>query len=137
MAYHKNRKPGAQINRTPAPDEITNIRKPGMFSPGTNGPQPSAINPGQASESLLAQNLRQSQVADTEEDVLSEIIRSGTAGRGDDRPEKDDAFRTISAAPYPAAHGMVRQQNPSILSTGKPALPSGQTSNQTDPIRKP
>jgi hypothetical protein len=113
----KRRKAGAQIVRTPAPDELTTIRSPrGGSGPGQNAPQPSSINPGQASESLLGQNLRQSQVADTSEDVLSEVIAGGIAGRGDSVPaDGNDQLRTVSNKMLPPAHGMKRQQDPNFF----------------------
>jgi len=140
----KKRKPGAQILRTPAPDELTNIRNPqGGSGYGQNAPQPSSVAPGKAVESALASNLRQSQVADTETDVLSMVIAGGIAGRGDAIPADDDyndaggQLRTVSDKMYPATFGMKRQQDPSILDKAKPSLPAGETDNQTQPVRKP
>jgi hypothetical protein len=123
MAYQhadKKRQPGAQIVRTPAPDELTEIRRPkGGQGYGQNAPQPSSVAPGKAVESALGSNLRQSQVADTYEDVLSEVIAKGVAGRGDAIPAdgEDDQLRTVSAEMYPvAAFGsMKRQQDPDFL----------------------
>jgi len=114
MAYqHLDKRKGAQINRTPAPDEITDIRRPGVFSPGTNGAQPSSVAPGQASESILAQNLREGQTDG--EDVLSKVIAGGVSGRGDDIPaDGNDQLRQVSATPYPSAFGHQRQQDPNF-----------------------
>jgi hypothetical protein len=115
MAFqHMDKRKGAQIVKTQAPDEISNIRRPGAFSPGTNGPQVSSVAPGVASESLLAQNLRQSQ-ADSE-DVLTTIIKQGVAGRGDSIPADGNLqLRSVSADMYPASHGAIRQQDPAAV----------------------
>lgn len=99
--------------------------------------------PGVASESILAQNLRQSQVADTSEDVLSKVIAHGVAGRGDAIPADGDyndaggQLRAVSSKMYPPSHGMVRQQDPSILDKAKPSLPSSTTTDEEEPLRKP
>ena len=50
MAYQGSKPAPAKILRTPAPDEITNVRHPSAAGPGMNGPQPSFVAPGQASE---------------------------------------------------------------------------------------
>jgi hypothetical protein len=69
-----------------------------------NGPQPSSVNPGQASESVLAQNLRQSS---DPEDLLGQVIKNGVSGRGDKIPTDGNVQqRTVSDTQYPAAHGM-------------------------------
>ena len=122
MAFqHVDKRKGAQIVKTQSPDEISNVRRPGAFSPGANGPQPSSVAPGVASESLLAQNLRQSQ-ADSE-DVLTTIIKQGVAGRGDTVPADGDdlQLRSASADMYPTTHGAVRQQNPAAVFSKKKA----------------
>lgn len=113
----KRRKPGAQILRTPAPDEVTHIRNPqGGESFGQNAPQPSSVAPGKAVESALGSNLRQSQVADTDEDVLSQVIAGGVAGRGDQVPaDGNDQLRPVSAKMLAPAHGMKRQQDPNFF----------------------
>lgn len=136
----KRRKSGYQVTRTPAPDEITNPRAPGKFSPGTNGPQPSSVAPGIASESILGQNLRQSQVADLDpdNDVLSQVIAKGVAGRGDAIPADGDAddvggqLRSVSSKMYPAAHGMKRLQDPNFFKS-KTALPASTTKDEVLP----
>jgi hypothetical protein len=136
LAYQSHKKPqGGKILRTPAPDEITNIRNPGMFSAGTNGPQPSALPPGQASESILATNMRES--LDT--DDLTQVVKQGTAGRGDEIPsEMPDDFqrRRVSAEMYPAVHGAKRQQM-DLNDIGRAALPEKQTDNEKPSVRKP
>ena len=70
-----------------------------------DGPQPSSVAPGQAMESPLATNLRQSQ-ADSE-DVLTKVIAGGVAGRDDRLPNDgvDYQRRTVSDTAYPTAHG--------------------------------
>lgn len=132
------KKPGAQINRTPAPDEVTNIRSPkGGNSYGQNsgeGNSPSlGIGKG-GPQTLLGQNLRES----VDDPLADMILSKGVAGRGDNIPVDgdDDQLRTVSAEMYPAAHGMVRQQNPDLV-FGKAALPAGLTDDETDPVRKP
>jgi|HubBroStandDraft_2_1064218.scaffolds.fasta_scaffold221830_2 hypothetical protein len=144
MAYQhadKKRQPGAQILRTPAPDEVTEIRHPkGGQGYGQNAPQPSSVAPGKAVESALGSNLRQSQVADTSEDVLSEVIAKGVAGRGDAIPADgdDDQLRNVSAEMYPvAAFGsMKRQQDPDFFKK-KPSLPASTADSDEEPVRKP
>jgi hypothetical protein len=107
MAYQGKPAP-ARINRTPAPDEITNVRHPSAAGPGMSGPQPSVIPAGQASESVMASNLRQSQ-ADSE-DVLSKVIAGGIAGRDDRIPSDNNAqTRNVSAQPYPTTYGMTKR----------------------------
>jgi hypothetical protein len=119
-----NRKPEQQptagkINRTPAPDEISQIRNPKGVGTGygMDGPQPSSIASGQAMESPLASNLRQSQ-ADSE-DVLSQVIAHGVAGRNDRIPADgvDWQRRVVRDDSYPLAHGMAKR-GPSTGSPG-------------------
>ncbi len=139
MAYqHMDKRRGAPINRTPAPDEVTAIRSPkGGTSYGQNTPQPSSVAPGKAVQSDLASNLRDSQ-ADSE-DVLSQIIEKGVAGRGDDIPaDGNDQLRPVSNKMYPAAHGHVRQQNPDLVfGNAKPSLPASTTDDESEPVRQP
>ena len=141
----QKRKPGAQIVRTPAPDELTTIRDPhGGGGYGQNAPQPSSVAPGKAVESALGSNLRQSQVADTDTDILSEVIAHGVAGRGDQIPADGDyndaggQLRAVSSKMYPPSHGHVRQQNPDLVfGKAKPSLPAEETDNETQLVRKP
>ncbi len=146
MAYQhadQKRKPGGQIVRTPAPDDVTEIRNPKGSGYGQNGPQPSSVAPGKAVESPLGSNLRQSQIADTETDVLSQVIAGGISGRGDAIPADDDysdaggQLRAVSSKMYPPSHGMVRQQDPSILDKAKPSLPASDANSEAQPVRKP
>jgi len=116
MAYqHMDKRKGASINRTPAPDELTQIRSPrGGTSYGQNTPQPSSVAPGKAVQSDLASNLRDSQ--GDSEDVLSQVIEKGVAGRADDVPaDGNDQLRTVSNKMLPPAHGMKRQQDPNFF----------------------
>jgi hypothetical protein len=74
MAVNINkRQPGAKILKTPAPDEISQVRHPSQAGPGMNGPQPSSVAPGQASRSVLGQNLMES--FDDGENVLQKNYR--------------------------------------------------------------
>jgi len=145
MAVQTHKRKGAPINKTPAPDEISEIRHPrggqyGAYNPEAN---PSSIAPGKAVESALGSNLRQSQSADAEDDVLSQVIAQGVAGRGDNIPADDDyndaggQLRRVSDTMYPVSPGMKRQQDPNFFQKKSGALPAGQTDNQTDPVRKP
>jgi hypothetical protein len=104
MAYQNGKPAPAKILRTPAPDEITNVRHPSAQGPGMNGPQPSSVAPGQASESVLAQNLRQSS---DPEDLLGQVVRAGVSGRDDRLPNDGGDYqrRTVSDTAYPTAHG--------------------------------
>ena len=71
-----------------------------------SGPQPSAIPAGQASESVLGQNLRQSS---DPEDLLGTVIRQGVSGRDDQIPsDGNQQTRTVSAQPYRSSWGMER-----------------------------
>jgi hypothetical protein len=142
MAYQhadKKRQPGAQIVRTPAPDELIEIRRPkGGQGYGQNAPQPSSVAPGKAVESALGSNLRQSQVADTSEDVLSDVIAKGVAGRADaiSADGDDDQLRNVSAEMYPPTHGAVRQQDPDFF-RAKPSLPASTSDDEEHPVREP
>jgi hypothetical protein len=104
MAYQGSKPAPAKILRTPAPDEITNVRHPSAAGPGMNGPHPSFVAPGQASESVLGQNLRQSS---DPEDLLGNVIRSGVSGRDDRVPaDGNTQTRSVSDTPYPTTFGM-------------------------------
>lgn len=137
MAYqHNSKRKGAQILRTPAPLEQLD-RQHGQGGYGQAGDStPASVAPGTAVQSQLASNLREAQ-ADSE-DVLSEVIARGVSGRGDSVPADGEDFqrRVVSAKPYPAAHGMVRQQA-DYESIGKPNLPATLTDDESDPVRKP
>jgi len=140
------RKPGAQILRTPAPDELSTIRSPrGGAAYGQNSPigNPSSIPPGQGGpQSLLGKNLRES-VDDPAADM---VLAHGVAGRGDSIPADDDyndaggQLRLVSDKLYPVAAGgsMVRQQDPEkVFGKAKPSLPSNESNSQAQPVRKP
>lgn len=134
MAYQgPNRKPEQQptsgkILRTPAPDAVDNIRSPSGVGQGQNGPQNrSWCAPGHAVESPLASNLRQSQ-ADSE-DVLSQVIAHGVAGRDDNLPADgvDWQRRKIDPTPYPPSYGMAKRGSASGSPGGAvPAVPARQ-----------
>jgi hypothetical protein len=136
MAYQSaDKRRGAQIVRTPAPDEVTEIRNPKGIGYGANGPQPSSVAPGKAVESPLATNLRESQ-ADSE-DVLAQVIAKGVAGRGDDVPaDGNDQLRAVSAEMYPTAHGMKRQQAANFWNKGSTLVPAKMTDDEEQPVRK-
>jgi hypothetical protein len=114
MAYQSHQKPpGYQVVRTPAPDEISEIRNPkggAGYGQNSGSGNPSSINPGKTVESALAANLRQS--SDDGDNVLAQVIAKGVAGRGDNVPaDGNDQLRTVSAESYPATFGMSRQQS--------------------------
>lgn len=135
MAYqHADKRKGAPINRTPAPDEVSQIRSPqGGTGYGQNAPQPSSVAPGKAVESALGANLRQSQ--DDGEGVLQQVIEKGVAGRGDQVPADGDLqTRDVSAESYPAAHGM---KSPNLPAGKFNALPEKLGDNSSAPVRKP
>jgi hypothetical protein len=114
MALH--RKPGAQIIRTPAPDENARVQSYGgsSLAPGMGGPT-----------TLLGKNLRDS----LNDEAMAKVLATGSAGRGDAIPAGEvdplhlDANslpaggelqqRKISADSYPIAAGgsMVNQQD--------------------------
>jgi len=104
------KKPGAQINRTPAPKldrqhggldygEANAFQSVASIPPGVGGPQ-----------TVLGKNLRES----VDDPVADEVLAHGVSGRGDAIPADgdDDQLRTVSAEMYPPAHGQVRQQDP-------------------------
>jgi hypothetical protein len=130
------KKPGAQILRTPAPDEVTRIRSPkGGEGYGQNAPQASSIAPGKGGpQSLLGQNMRES----VDDPVADEILAHGIAGRGDNIPADgdDDQLRNVSAEMYPPTHGAVRQQDPDFFKA-KPPLPASTSDSDEEPVRKP
>ena len=72
----KGNAPGGGPIKTPAPDQISNVRSPGQAGAGQNGPQPSSVEPGKASRSQLAQNMVESV---NDEGVLDYVIANGTA----------------------------------------------------------
>jgi len=108
---HKTQ-PGFQVNRTPAPDEVTEIRHPRSGNTyGQNAPQPSVIPPGKGGpQTVLGQNLRES----VDDPVADAILSRGVSGRGDNIPADGDDYqlRAVSSEMYPPSHGMVRQQDP-------------------------
>lgn len=142
MAYQgSNRKPEQQptagkIVRTPAPDAVDRIRSPQGVGYGQAGPQNrSWCAPGQAVESPLATNLRQSQ-ADSE-DVLSKVIAGGVAGRDDRIPADgvDWQRRVVDDTAYAPAHGMAERD----IASGSPrgTVPPKCGWNPGTPVRQP
>jgi hypothetical protein len=133
------KKPGAQINRTPAPKQ--DLKTGGEDYGEANAPDtPSSLPPGVGGPmTKLGQNLRDS----VSDDVIGQVIAGGIAGRRDQIPGDDDfndaggQLRAVSDKPYPSAHGMVRQQDPNFFASKKPALSATETNNQTEPVRKP
>lgn len=105
MAYQaaKGNGPATGMQKTPAPDEVTNIRSPSSPGYGMNGPQPSSVAPGKAVISPLGANLKSS----VPDDALDTVIRDGTA-RND---KVTSQLRTIAAGNVPTAHGMKGPDN--------------------------
>jgi hypothetical protein len=135
MAYqHTGKRKGAPINRTPAPDEVTQIRAPqGGSGYGQNAPQPSSVAPGKAVESALGANLRQSQ--DDGENVLQQVIEKGVAGRGDSVPaDGNDQLRDVLDAPLAPAHGL-RSRN--LPAGSYDTLPAKLGESAKPPVRQP
>lgn len=95
-----------KINRTPAPDEISQVRSPTKSGYGMNfDTGPVSLTPGVARRSVLGQNLMES--SDDGQGVLQKIIEGGIAGRDDRIPADGNAQqRTVSADPYPITRGM-------------------------------
>jgi hypothetical protein len=132
---HKGQRP-AQINRTPAPDEVTTIRSPrGGQGAGQNAPQPSVIPVGKGGpQTILGQNLRES----VDDPTADAVLKFGTAGRPDQIPAdgEDLQLRSVSAKMYPPTHGAARQQDPNFFKA-KPSLPASTTADNEGPVRKP
>jgi len=95
-----------KINRTPSPDQISQVRNPGKVSYGMNfDTHPSSLPPGTAARSILGQNLAES--SDDGESVLQKVIEGGVAGRDDRVPADGNVqTRTVSDTPYPTTFGM-------------------------------
>ena len=106
MAYQTakgNRGDTAGPVKTPAPDEVTNIRSPSSPGYGMNGPQPSSVAPGKAVISPLGANLKSS----VTDDSIDSVLANGTA-RND---KVTSQLRTIAAGNVPTAHGMKGPDN--------------------------
>jgi hypothetical protein len=134
------KKPGGQINRTPAPKQdlktggesygqANDVDTPAALPPGVGGPR-----------TKLGQNLRDS----VDDDVIGRVVAGGIAGRGDQIPADGDyndaggQLRRVSSESYPPAHGHVRQQNPDLVfGKAKPSLPAALTDDETDTVRNP
>lgn len=129
------KKPGAQINRTPAPKldrqhggldygEANAYQSVAALPPGVGGPQ-----------TVLGKNLRES----VDDPVADEVLAHGVAGRGDSIPADGDDLQTrnVSAEMYPPTHGAVRQQDPDFFKA-KPSLPASTSDDDAaEPVRKP
>ena len=105
MAITNGKQKPAKILRTPAPDEISQVRNPGKVGYGMNFDTHSpVIAPGMAVRSPLGQNLMESQ--DDGEGVLQKVIDGGIAGRDDRVPADGNLqLRTVSDTPYPTTFG--------------------------------
>jgi hypothetical protein len=128
------KKPGAQINRTPAPKldrqhggldygEANAYQSVAALPPGKGGPQ-----------TVLGQNLRES----VDDPVADEVLAHGVSGRGDSIPADGDdlQLRNVSAEMYPPTHGAKRQQDPDFFKA-KPSLPASTADSDEEPVRKP
>jgi hypothetical protein len=136
MAVNINKKaPAAKINRTPAP-KITRNSGGTTYGQANDVNTPSSVTPNNpAVISELGLNLRSS----VDDPVIAEVLAHGTSGRGDQIPADgdDDQLRPVSAESYPAAHGMVRQQNPDFFAK-KTALPATTSKDgEAGPVRQP
>ncbi len=124
MAVQGKQGPVTAPVKTPAPDQISDVRHPTGHGYGMNGPQPSSVAPGQAVQSTLATNLRSS----VDDSVLDEIIGRGTASGKVDNTQ----VRSVGTANVPAARGMHdpnsgNAQVPSRLGQNEAPLPTGIT----------
>jgi hypothetical protein len=131
MAVNVNKGYSAgKVLRTPAPDEISQVRNPGKVSYGMNfDTTPSSVPPGKAVRSTLGQNLMES--SDDGQGVLQKIIEGGVAGRDDRIPADGNVQqRTVSADPYPTTRGMKG------ASSG-PKIPGALVGGEAQPVRKP
>jgi hypothetical protein len=120
------KKPGAQINRTPAPKldrqhggldygEANAYQSVAALPSGVGGPQ-----------TILGKNLRDS----VDDPVFDQILKSGVAGRDDSIPADGDLqTRVVSDQSYAPSFGMKRQQNPDALKTAKLPATTGGTSS--------
>jgi len=96
--------------RPPAPDEITEIRHPGVQTHGMNGPNnPSSVPPGVGGPlSALAKNM---EASSDDEGLLDRIAQRGV-GKSviADVDLQSPQTRDVSKEPYPSAHGQTRRQ---------------------------
>jgi hypothetical protein len=110
--------------RRPAPDEVTAIRAPTHPGYGMNGDtNRSSTSPGELVQSPLAQNLEDS--ADSE-NLLNQIRHGGNAEL------QSPQTRTVSAEPYPTAHG---HHAPNASPSG--TVPAKFGASASAPARKP
>jgi hypothetical protein len=101
----KGNAPATGMPKTPAPDQVTNIRSPGGSGYGQNGVQPSSVEPGKSVLSPLAANLKS---AVDDDGVLDRVIRDGTARQDE---TVTGQLRKIAAGNVPTAHGMKGPDN--------------------------
>jgi hypothetical protein len=130
QAKAKGNGPATGMQKSPPPDQITNVRSPTGQGYGMNGPQnPSSVEPGKRVLSPLAANL-ESSVDD--DGVLAKVL---SRPRGALDEGTDDQTRKIDDKGYPAAHGQVSRQANSGSPGGTIPATIGATSAPT--VRKP
>jgi hypothetical protein len=95
----KGNAPATGMPRTPAPDEITNVRAPTAAGYGENGPTNNS--PSVPPSKRVVSPLGLSMEGDIVDPVKSQIISGGTA-----KPAPDWQTRDVSSKPLPPAHGM-------------------------------
>jgi hypothetical protein len=136
MARQAEQNPTAgKINKTPAPDEVTNPRSPTGQGYGMNGPHnnASSVAPGQRVISPLGQNLETS-VDDG--GALDRVIREGTA-RVDD--SIGGQLRKIADGNVPdhPAMASARSRQPTYPGPKAATLPAATAKSDAQPGRKP
>lgn len=145
--------------KTPAPTVEVNSGSRGVVqTPGQNGPNnPSSIGPGKISRSQLGQNLFES----VDDPAIASVIGKGTARNVDVNDDTGRSWNEPSAAGgFNAGNGRIGDGLLRDLATGNshishnksapspvhpsmagpakgPAIPSGLTNNEADPVRKP
>jgi hypothetical protein len=119
QAPHK-KKPGYQVDRTPAPHIEAKTGGEGYAEANYSGPSSLSMPDLSQGTSRLAQNLRES----VDDPVMDQILKSGVAGRGDQIPADGSVQeRAVSDVGYRPTHGAVRQQQ-DLSTIGKPNLPA-------------
>lgn len=103
--------PATGMSKTPAPDQISNVRAPSQAGYGMSGGpnNPSSIEPSRAVESVLGSNMRQS--SDDGEGLLDRVQRLGVAKSGDAVDMMASQTRHVDDTPYPPAFGMKSPDN--------------------------
>lgn len=130
MAKQVESDPSAgRINRTPAPDEVSQVRSPSGAGYGQNNDlSGSSVPVGRRVVSPLGLNIEQS----VNDPALQEVIAHGAAGRDDQVPaQKSEGWqqRSVDAAPYPITRGMK-------AATPGPKIPGALVSNEGTPDKK-